>query len=281
MRDDFAVFILTHRRPGRVFTTNLLKRFRYTGKIYYIVDDQDPTRDEYRREYGDSVIVFDKLKAAEITDTMDNEDHQRGVVFARNYCWTIARELGLDYFMVLDDDYNSVQHITNDRNNNRSKSIQCQNLDRLFGAMVEFVEHTPVVTLAMGQGGDYQGGGGWEKPKRKAMNTFVCATDRPFRFLGRTNEDVNAYVLLGSRGDIMLTQMKTSMIQKATQTNRGGLTELYLDAGTYVKSFYSVMCMPSSVSVAVLGKRHQRLHHRVDWRKTVPKIISEEYRKCR
>ena len=280
MRDDFAVFILTHRRPGRVFTTNLLNRFRYTGKIYYIVDDQDPTVDEYRREYGDSVIVFDKLKAAEITDTMDNEDHQRGVVFARNYCWTIARELGLDYFMVLDDDYNSVQHITNDRNNNRSKSIQCQNLDRLFTAMVEFVERTPVLTLAMGQGGDYQGGGGWEKPKRKAMNTFVCATDRPFRFLGRTNEDVNAYVLLGSRGDIMLSQMKTSMIQKATQTNKGGLTELYLDAGTYVKSFYSVMCMPSSVSVAVLGKRHQRLHHRVDWRKTVPKIISEEYRKC-
>ncbi len=279
MRDDFAVFILTHKRPDRIYTKRMLDRFKYTGRIVYIVDDQDDTVDEYKRLYGDSVYVFDKLKAAEITDTMDNETHQRGVVFARNWCWTIAKELGLKYFMVLDDDYSSIQHITNAEHNNRSRSIQLTNMDRLFTAMVEFVESTPVLTLAMGQGGDYQGGGGWDRPKRKAMNSFVCATDRPFKFSGRTNEDVNAYVRLGNKGDIMLTQMKTSIIQKLTQSNEGGLTELYLDTGTYVKSFFSVMMHPSGVRVAVLGKKHERLHHRVDWRKTAPKILRQEYKK--
>ena len=35
---------------------------------------------------------------------------------------------------------------------------------------------------------------------RKAMNSFICSVDRPFQFVGRINEDVNTYVLLGSRG---------------------------------------------------------------------------------
>lgn len=280
-RNDFAVFILSHGRANRVYTHKLLQNFGYTGKYYIVLDDQDTTADDYRKRFGDRVVVFDKLKAAEITDTMDNEPHQRGVVFARNYCWTIAKELGLDYFMVLDDDYTNIQHITNERHNSQDKTILCRNLDRLFEAMVDFVENTPVHTLAMGQGGDYAGGQGWEKPKRKAMNSFVCATDRPFRFNGRINEDVNAYVTLGCQGKIFLSQMKTSVVQKITQTNPGGLTELYLDSGTYVKSFFSVVCHPSAVKVSVLrGQRHQRLHHRVDWSKTAPKIISEEYRKC-
>lgn len=65
-----------------------------------------------------------------------------------------------------------------------------------------------MLTLAIGQGGDYIGG---EKatrfndgiqPMRKAMNSFICSVDRPFQFIGRINEDVNTYVLLGSRGGI-------------------------------------------------------------------------------
>ena len=91
------------------------------------------------------------------------------------------------------------------------------------------IVETGTTRLKNKQGGDYQGGGGWDRPKRKAMNSFVCATDRPFKFSGRTNEDVNAYVRLGHKGDIMLTQMKTSIIQKLTQSNEGGLTELYLE----------------------------------------------------
>ena len=33
----------------------------------------------------------------------------------------------------------------------------------------------------------------------------------------------------------------TSLLQKETQSNSGGLTDIYLELGTYVKSFYSVI----------------------------------------
>ena len=41
--------------------------------------------------------------------------------------------------------------------------------------------------------------------------------------------------------------------QKQTQKNKGGMTDIYMSQGTYVKSFYTVMMMPSSVKVGVMG----------------------------
>lgn len=43
------------------------------------------------------------------------------------------------------------------------------------------------------------------------------------------------------------------------------MTELYLDAGTYVKSFYTVMYCPSCVVVSAMGTAHRRLHHHIKW----------------
>ena len=57
---------------------------------------------------------------------------------------------------------------------------------------------------------------------------------------------------------------------------RGGWTEFYLEMGTYVKSFYSVMYNPSCVKVAEMGDKHKRIHHKVIWNNAVPKIISNE-----
>jgi hypothetical protein len=279
-KNNFAVFILTHKRANKVVTTDTLKRCGYTGKIIYIIDNQDPTEEEYFAKFGkENVYVFDKLKAAEMTDTMDNEQHQRGVVFARNIVWTVAEELNIDYFIVLDDDYSEFRHLTNPKGKAQHKSIS--NLDKIFAAMTEFLIVSNALTVCMGQGGDYIGGVGYEKPKRKAMNSFVCAKDRPFKFLGRINEDVNMYVSLGHQGKLMFSIMKIALNQIMTQTNSGGLTELYLDSGTYVKSFFSVVCHPSGVKVAMLrGQQHSRLHHRVSWDRTAPCIISETYKKA-
>ena len=65
----------------------------------------------------------------------------------------------------------------------------------------------------------------------------------------------------------------TSIDQKDTQSNAGGLTDIYLEVGTYVKSFYSVMAAPSCVKVSVMGDTSSRIHHAVTWKNAVPKII--------
>ena len=46
MRDDFAVFILSHGRAKEQITLNSLLNAGYTGKWYIIVDDLDEQKDE-------------------------------------------------------------------------------------------------------------------------------------------------------------------------------------------------------------------------------------------
>ena len=102
---DFAVFILTHGRADKVVTYEVLRKQGYTGRIYLMVDDEDKQIDDYKRLYGDEVIVFSKQKAMDMTDAGDNFKRRNSVVYARNYNFTVADELGLKYFLQLDDDY--------------------------------------------------------------------------------------------------------------------------------------------------------------------------------
>lgn len=107
MRDDFAVFILTHGRPDNVITYNTLKNMGYKGKMYLIIDNEDGKAEQYYDKFGkDNVIMFDKLKISKEFDTVDNCEERRTVVYARNACFNIAKELGIEYFLELDDDYN-------------------------------------------------------------------------------------------------------------------------------------------------------------------------------
>jgi thioester reductase-like protein len=69
------------------------------------------------------------------------------------------------------------------------------------------------------------------------------------------------------------------LTQAATQKTSGGMTDAYLQYGTYCKSFTTVMMMPSSVKVSMLVTTNQRLHHSISWINTVPMIINERYKK--
>lgn len=283
MRTDFAAFILTHGRPDNVITYETLRRSGYTGRIVLVVDDLDKTKDAYRARYGDEVRVFSKTEIAKTFDAGDNFSDMRTIIYARNASFEIAKDLGIQYFIQLDDDYRHFQ-FRFDRELRYRPRVH-KSLDRLFAALVRFHESTPVDSIAIAQGGDFIGGESSAmarsvKLKRKCMNSFVCSVSRPFKFIGRINEDVNTYAHLGSKGLLMLTTNQVSLEQTQTQSNAGGMTELYLDSGTYVKSFYTVMYQPSSVKIKVLKDRlGGRLHHSISWRNTVPMILDESLKK--
>lgn len=279
---DFAVMILTHGRPDRVKTFQTLKNCGYTGRIVIVIDDTDKKQQEYKDNFGEMVYVFDKKAIAETFDQGDNFNDMRAIIYARNASFEIAKELGIKYFIQLDDDYVSFNYRFN-RELDYEYS-QMRNLDAVFSALLEFYKSTSVSSIAIAQGGDFMGGA--ESPladkvklKRKCMNSFICSTERSFKFIGRINEDVNTYTRLASTGLLLFTTNQVSLQQLQTQSNSGGMTELYLDSGTYVKSFYSVMYMPSAVRVKMLQSTNARLHHAVSWINTAPLIVSEDFKK--
>lgn len=280
-KKNFAAFILTHGRPDNVITYQTLKKSGYTGKIYLIIDNEDKRADEYRSTFGaENVIQFDKKAVAETFDTADTQNDRRSIVYARNASFQIAKDLGLDYFLQLDDDY--FRFLYRFAKGNVIYSTPIKSFDKIVDLMLTLLEDTGAATVAMSQGGDHMGGIGGNVSKgvlRKAMNSFFLRTDKPVTFVGRINEDVNTYVLQGSRGDLFLTVTALQLNQIQTQKSDGGMTGIYLDSGTYVKSFYTVMFHPSSVKIKTMGKTDRRLHHSIRWENTVPKIISSKYQK--
>lgn len=284
MSETFAAFILTNKRPDRVYTFKQLRNSGYTGQVFFVVDDADPTIEAYRAAYGDAVLVFNKQAVAATFDLADTFHQQLGaVVFARNAVAALAKERKIDAYVMLDDDYTAFEYRF-DQHGNYKTGQKIRSLDLVFAALVAFHKRSPAVTVCMAQGGDFIGGSHSQYAagltlSRKAMNTFFCRIDRPFAFVGRINEDVNTYVSQGSRGVLLLTTNAASIVQKITQSNDGGMSDFYRQNGTYVKSFYTILMAPSCVKIATMGNKNRRMHHFVMWRYAVPKIVDEKHRK--
>jgi len=284
--NNFCIFILTHGRPDNVITFKSLKHHGYTGKVYIVIDNEDKKADEYYKKFGKkNVIMFDKEEISKTFDQADNFKDRRSIVYARNACFKIAKGLGVKYFMQLDDDYTSFAYRYNDKIEYIEQNINIYNLDNIIKILLAFYKNTSVLSVAMAQGGDFIGGKDSTrakklKPLRKCMNTFICSTERPFKFSGRINEDVNTYTLLGGRGNLFLTFINISITQKQTQQSSGGMTDLYVDAGTYVKSFYTIIHSPSCTKIFLMGSLHKRLHHKITWKNAVPVILHESHKKC-
>lgn len=282
--DNFCAMILTHGRADNVKTLTSLRGQGYTGPVVMVVDDEDEQVGRYIENFGEeNVEIFSKTEIAKTFDRGDNFDKRGAIIYARNVCFDIAKKRGYRYFIELDDDYTSFTYRFNEKLDYVETKIK--NLDAVWGLMLEYFKQTPELTkIAMAQGGDFIGGrnSGFGRliPKRKAMNSFICDTGRRFTFVGTINEDVNTYTSEATRGKIFLTIPVVCLHQMTTQKNAGGMTDLYLDSGTYIKSFYSVMFTPSAVKIAVMGgDAEKRLHHLVLWNNVAPKIISEKFKK--
>lgn len=279
MRDDFCVFIISHNRAGNVATYDALDRYNYTGDKYIVIDDEDDIQD-YTDEYSEETVIYLSNEGAlPETDRGDNFEKHDTPLYTRNQLWDLADELGYEYFLVLDDDYTNIQYrFDNEFNYNPSTT---RDFDAYVEPAIDYLEKAAIDTLCMAQGGDFIGGSEAGlaqsvQTKRKAMNSFLCKTDRPFKFRGTMNDDVNTYVRAAQYGKLFLTSNVMSIEQGSTQQNEGGITDLYKAEGTYMKSFYTILYSPSCTSLRELsGRSAERIHHSISWRNAVPKIVPE------
>ena len=277
---SFAVFILTHGRPDNVLTYKTLKKCNYTGKIYFILDDEDLTIDRYIENFGiENIIVFDKKTMADNMDEANNFNNRKVIVHARNFTFKIAKKLGIKHFLQLDDDYYEINYKYLDIKGSKMP----KNIDKIFDLMITYLKSIPALSVAFAQMGDFIGGidngkGLYRFTKRKCMNSFFCSTDKYFQFLGSINEDVNTYTTLASRGNLFLTIPVIAINQKDSQLQKKGMSDIYKEQGTYIKSFTSVLFNPSGVKASIMNANHKRIHHSIKWKNTTPMIINQKYK---
>jgi len=279
MREDFCALILSYNRAGNIPTIESLERHGYTGDWYIVIDSPDDI-EPYINEYGeDKVIYFDKDDTQPDLDRGDNFNRRNSILYARYQSFKIARDLGYDYFIQLDDDYTTFEYRFG-ANYEYGLRDRAENLDKVFEASIEYLDRADLDTICMSQGGDWIGGesahianDGTVGTKRKAMNSFICKSDKQFDFRGSINEDVNTYTRAQQYGKIFLTHNIVSLEQERTQENEGGLSDLYEAEGTYIKSFYTILYAPSATKLSKMGEASNRIHHKISWRNAVPKIV--------
>ena len=151
-----GVLILSHGRPDNVKTIQALEKAGYTGPIKIVCDDMDKSLPKYIENFGDDVIVFNKMEKLKQCDTMDNFGKTNIVLPARNECNNIAKRLEWDYFFELDDDY----HMFDIRygKGETLKSHKITNMDDVLQWMIDFLETSGATTVCFSQAGDYIGG---------------------------------------------------------------------------------------------------------------------------
>lgn len=279
--EKFAVFILSHGRADTITTYDFLRKYNYTGKIYVVIDNEDDQEILYKQKFKEDVIQFDKRDYIAKTDVGDLDKSRKIGVFARNFIQDKAKEMGYSYHLQLDDDifymyYRVVK-------NGKLKCIICNRLDDVLAYMVELLENTNITALSFGHPAYYVGGDVkrfYEKSViPKAMTTFMMRANDIRYFYMRMNDDITTSALNGMRGSMYFTYLPLMVNLEMTQKAKGGMTEEYQNLGTYRKSFYTVMAMPSCTKIYYIGITENRLHHEIKWRNCVPKLLSERWRK--
>lgn len=176
VRDDFAIFILSYGRP-ECKTLDTLSKSGYTGKVYVVIGDDDPCYESYVSKYPDSLVVFNKDKAMELLDFDDYDGGRYGklVLYARNYCFEIAKQLGYTYGLMLDDDYRSIERRYIEGKKLKVMKIDC--FDDICNCFIQFLISSKALTVAMSQGGDFIGGYdssmAKQKVKKKSYECFL------------------------------------------------------------------------------------------------------------
>lgn len=280
---SYKIFILSHNRPHNIPTVKTLAKNGIVDGYVLVIDDKDPKLSEYLEIYGDkNLIIFSKEFMHSSTDTLDNFHNLSSDVYARQAIFDYAKNNRVENFLMLDDDYTEFRFRFQDGTKLAHSKDLGGRLTDIFQLFFDYLNKTSITTLALSQGGDFIGGissGLFKsKTKRKSMNVFFCRGDRPIGFIGTMNADVNTYISEGKVGKIHLTVRDFSVEQEPTQSG-GAMSEAYKRYGTYLKSFYSVMCRPDCVKCSVIGPTNKRIHHKINWDTCVPMIISDQYKK--
>lgn len=281
MTEKFAIFITTHGRADNQITLNTFKSLGYTGDWYLVLDNTDSQHDAYVANFGaDHIIVFDKQAFICRTDFCQYVPQPKAVVFARNAVEYIAREMGYQYFMVVDDD------VTNLRlrypENGSLKSAKLHNcIDQILDGVVKYLATSKIACVTFGFTNTYRGGVAsvekFTSRNRLCAELFIRNGAIPVDWRANFVEDLVTSIDVGLQGYVCLQfmpiQLELCMSEGAVS---GGMSEAYNATGRF--KFYSMPAIiyPNCVSVEFDGTKWKT---RTKAEYSVPKIISSRYRK--
>lgn len=273
------IFVPSYHRPNNIKTALYFKSIGYDiSKVTVFVDDEADDFVEYEQAchaIGCNLHRFDMAEARARYDYVHRASKaRRSAGQARNMFQDYAKEHGIDFYCVIDDDTN---HFEKKRIGNKPYAGMAKLDDILYQMQEteELMRRHRIGVFAWSQTGDFIGGDNYCVYRRKVMNTTFYLLPYIYRGeRGVQDDDTSLFTGIMNRGlftgsfgsGVVLYQM-----QSATQA--GGLTDLYNECKLLNKALVVPIQFPSAVYACRQIKNGGRIHHRIENKYLYPRIL--------
>lgn len=195
----YSVFVISHNRT-ECKTYNWLMNNGFNRDLFIVIDTEDKSIDEYRKLYGDRVLVFDKGDYD--CDLFDNNPSRTSATFARNACFDFAKERGSEYLIIFDDDISGANYRF--MVNGKLKSQKVTNVTAILDEIVKWVSCANNFGCASyNLATNFRGV--FDSLKKDPVSMFVVSSNDELRFRGRASEDINFAYHMGLNGKFTLS----------------------------------------------------------------------------
>ncbi len=271
------IFIPSYHRADNLKTVNYFAKIGWNPqKIHVFIDSEADDFLEYEEmsnKIGFNLHVFPMDEARERFDYVHRPSKaRRSAGQARNMFYDIAKEIGIDFFMMQDDDTVGYEI---KRFGKYAGMASVDDVFNVFEGVKDFMQRRKIGLFGISQTGDFIGGTNKKLLRNKVMNTTFVDTKYIYRgergvqdddtsqFIGVMNEGL----FTGSLGDGL------SLKQTQSATASGGLTDLYNECKLLNKSLVCPIQFPSAIYAEKQKKNGGRMHHHIKSKHLYPKII--------
>ena len=274
------IFIPSYHRADNLKTVNYYIKLGWdVKKIHVFIDDITDDIGEYTKvseAKGFNLHIFNMEEARKRFDYVHRaSESRRSAGQARNMFFDKAKELGIDFYMVQDDD---TQNYQIKRLGKYKGMAKFDDVNNTFNAVEEFMKRKKIGLFGASQTGDFFGGVNSKILRNKVMNTTFVYTKYLYRGERGVQDDdtslftgvMNEGLFTGSLGDGLVLQQTQSAKVK------GGLTDLYNECKLLNKALVCPIQFPSCIYADKQDENGGRVHHKIKSRFLYPRIIKTD-----
>jgi len=271
------IFIPSYHRPYNLKTVRYFLKIGWdTKKIHLFIDSEADDRADYEvvaKKYSINLYVFDMDEARRRYDYVHRASvSRRSAGQARNMFYDYAKKLGIEFFMIQDDDTTGYQV------KNYGKYLRKATLEDImitFENIKNFMYKRRIGCFGISQTGDIIGGINKKLLRNKVMNTTFILTKYIYRGeRGIQDDDTSQFTTIMNEG-LFTGSLADGIILSQTLSCKaeGGLTDLYNECKLLNKALVTVIQYPSAIFAERQEKNGGRLHHHIVSRYLYPKIL--------
>ena len=278
--DFFPIFIPSYHRANNCKTAHFfIEQVGWpSDKIHIFIDSEADDSAAYERlckRLKCNLHIFDMNEARRRFDYVHRASvSRRSAGQARNMFHDFAIKNNIDFFMVQDDDTQNYW----ERWLGIERVCPVEIVKKSFLLVRDFMTKRKIGLFGLSQQGEIMGITDTKLLRKKVMNTTFYLMPYVYRGeKGVQNNDTSQFVNALNEGYFTGSfRYGVVLMQMASATQKGGLTDLYKECKLLNKGLVPAIQFPSAIRCEKQKSNGGRLHHKINYRYLAPCILKNE-----